>query len=306
MILSTSRAREMYEAGERWTDHTARQALPILLWCAKKRRTITYGQLAAEIERRTKEKQQFNKQKYGGAAGKIANVLVELSNEWEEDVPPINAILVRADTNLPGNGADGFLDDYLTATARQEMDDENRDAMAELVIQEVFEYPRWDEVAAQLGIGLPLQRVTVVEEEDLQPVPLPAPRPVRGDGGEGQEHRRLKEWIARHPDLFRNFGTYPQGKIEQLLQSGDRVDVLFESGHNLLAVEVKAANASDDDLRRGIFQCVKYRAVLQAEQFAQGQIPTTRALLAVQRRLPKELDRLARRLRVPVIVVSGN
>ena len=38
--------------GDSWTKKTARAALPILIWCAKNGRTITYGRLDKEIVKR--------------------------------------------------------------------------------------------------------------------------------------------------------------------------------------------------------------------------------------------------------------
>lgn len=38
--------------GDSWTKETARAALPILIWCAKNGRTITYGRLDKEIVKR--------------------------------------------------------------------------------------------------------------------------------------------------------------------------------------------------------------------------------------------------------------
>lgn len=49
--------------------------------------------------------------------------------------------------------------------------------------------------------------------------------------------------------------------------SGDRIDVLLvlENGDHI-AVEVKPSTSSQEDITRGIFQCVKYKAVMDAER----------------------------------------
>jgi hypothetical protein len=61
-----------------------------------------------------------------------------------------------------------------------------------------------------------------------------------------------------------------------------------------LAVEVKSRRSNDLDLKRGIFQCVKYRAVLEAENKAGKIKSTVRACLVSERKLPNELARLAK------------
>jgi hypothetical protein len=52
--------------------------------------------------------------------------------------------------------------------------------------------------------------------------------------------------------------------IEVPLLSGDRIDCSFDSGDRIAVVEVKSWISNEDDLIRGIFQCIKYRAVMEA------------------------------------------
>ena len=47
--------------------------------------------------------------------------------------------------------------------------------------------------------------------------------------------------------------------------SGDSLDVLFFDSNRRIAVEVKGASAPVGEVIRGLFQCVKYEAVLDAE-----------------------------------------
>ena len=57
------------------------------------------------------------------------------------------------------------------------------------------------------------------------------------------------------------------------------------------------------DLERGIYQCVKYRALLRAELKASGKIPNGSSLLITETRLSYTLQELADLLGVRVIVV---
>ncbi len=86
------------------------------------------------------------------------------------------------------------------------------------------------------------------------------------------------------------------GVPEQSLLSGDRIDVLFSDGANFVAVEVKSILSGEDDWQRGIYQCVKYRAVVMAQE---RPVPTTvRAILLTEQPLTPELAARARELDV--------
>ena len=54
-------------------------------------------------------------------------------------------------------------------------------------------------------------------------------------------------------------------------------------------MEVKAANAGTPDILRGLYQCVKYTALLKAELAIKGERPAARAVLVLEGTLPDEL-----------------
>ena len=88
------------------------------------------------------------------------------------------------------------------------------------------------------------------------------------------------------------------------LLSGDRIDVMFSDGKSFVAVEVKSICSSPDDLRRGIYQCVKYRAVIEAQE-----CPVTtpvRAILVSEESLPEDLQARASLLGVTLKVQAVN
>ena len=80
---------------------------------------------------------------------------------------------------------------------------------------------------------------------------------------------------------------------------------MFEHKDGCMAVEVKAANANDADLERGIYQCVKYRALLRAELKAEGKILNGSSLLIIEAQLSSSLQALADLLVVRVVVVPA-
>lgn len=92
------------------------------------------------------------------------------------------------------------------------------------------------------------------------------------------------------------------GRSEKGLSSGDRLDAYFDNGRLRLAVEVKASHASDDELMRGVYQCIKYRAVLRAEQQAMRLVPNGNAVLVSTRVPSRKAKALMKRLHVSFLL----
>ena len=103
--------------------------------------------------------------------------------------------------------------------------------------------------------------VPVVEDEDLNR--------KYGPGGEGKRHRRLKEFVARHPErLGLGVGDV---SVEHRFVTGDRVDLsidLANGGHCVVEVEVEG----DRSTLIGAHQALKYRA-LRAGELDETQLP---------------------------------
>ena len=129
-----------------------------------------------------------------------------------------------------------------------------------------------------------------------------APPPYNPWGSEGSpEHRMLRDYIALNPDSISASEFGSTGSTEYPLKSGDSIDVRFENEGSILAVEVKSRRSSNDDIQRGIFQCVKYSAVLEAEQRLEKSPKDVSALLVLERTLNRENKRIANKLVVPWI-----
>ena len=66
-----------------------------------------------------------------------------------------------------------------------------------------------------------------------------------------------------HPYTVNKTWKVIQSSTEELLPSGDRLDVFFvlKDGKHI-AIEVKPSTSLDNDITRGIFQCIKYKAVM--------------------------------------------
>lgn len=132
------------------------------------------------------------------------------------------------------------------------------------------------------------------DDKDIKPVPLDfsaileaAPR--RGGGGESENHRRLKEFVAAHPEAIGLPKGTPKGTPEYPLPSGDSLDVFFEHADTWVGVEVKSALSDEADMVRGLFQCVKYQAVMEAVQRAKTLLQNARTILVLEGKLPSRL-----------------
>lgn len=120
-------------------------------------------------------------------------------------------------------------------------------------------------------------------------------------GGESARHRRLKEYVRDHPEVLQVPATAEVDKDEFLLPSGDSLDVLFRDGGDWIAVEVKSAISGTSDIGRGMFQCVKYEAVIKAYQDTQNLPQSARTILVLEGVFPTKLDNMKQTLGIEVI-----
>lgn len=258
----------------------ARQALPLLVRQAEADEPIEYGSLAVELG-------MPNARNLNYPLGSIGTTLQQLSTLWGETIPPLQCVVVNKNTGLPGEGIGWFIvkaEDFgrLPLNRRRDI------VRAELT--KVFAYPRWREV---------------LEALDLPPPPPPVSpdllaRATGLGGGEGDQHRALKDWVARHPEVL-GLARTATGITERPLPSGDSLDVSFETPSEWVAAEVKSRISGEADMLRGLFQCVKYRAVMEAVQIAAGRPRAARAVLVLETFLPRSLHAVRNALAVEVI-----
>src|SRR5580692_10949440 len=113
-------------------------------------------------------------------------------------------------------------------------------------------------------------------------MPPPDPRGF-ATGPETDAHKDLKAWVVAHPEIFTEYSELRWAGTEHRLASGDRLDVFFEYAEMHLALEIKAKDAPDAEVQRGIYQCIKYRATLRAMQLAGSRRPNAQAVLVLDR-----------------------
>ncbi|GAA3773222.1 MULTISPECIES: hypothetical protein [Flavobacterium] len=118
-------------------------------------------------------------------------------------------------------------------------------------------------------------------------------------GGESEHHKNFKNAVAQNPNLLGL--DVPPGRTEYRLLSADCIDVVFINKTELIAVEVKSSISADIDILRGLFQCVKYKYLIQAEQIVENMEPNTMVILALQGTFPAKLLSVKNCLGIEVI-----
>ncbi len=122
-----------------------------------------------------------------------------------------------------------------------------------------------------------------------------------GSSGESAEHRLLKEFISNNPSEIGLYNPNLTGSMEYMLPSLDSIDILFEDEKEWIAVEVKSIRSGKEDLKRGLYQCIKYRALMRAVERVSGSARPGKAMLALEGVLPRDLMQINNVLNIPVI-----
>ena len=120
--------------------------------------------------------------------------------------------------------------------------------------------------------------------------------------GESIHHLELKKAVRGNPELVGATKTW-KSFVEFALPSLDLIDVLFLSVDACVAVEVKSRISSEDDCTRGIYQTIKYGAILRAMHAAghcDGRQNVT-SLLVLESALTAKCRSLAQKLGVRLI-----
>ena len=260
----------------------ARAALPLLVKQASARSSIYYSDLAKELD-------MPNPRNLNYVLGSIGTALAELSKVWGEDIPVLQCIVVNKQHELPGEGIGWFIKnrgEFSKLSLRQKRN------LVEGVLAQVYAYPRWNDVLVALG----LEPIT-----DSYLDVITSASQVRGGSGESEAHLKLKQYIARNPQLVGLPKSAAPGEMEARLPSGDVIDVLFKWKELRHAVEVKSHLSTDTDIVRGLFQCIKYTAVLRASISAENSDEDATSTLVLGCSMPNSLIRLGNLLGIEVI-----
>lgn len=261
------------------TRDNVRLMIPVLIhWAKTRQNRHTYGDLTHAI----------GKTKFSGigySLYKVQEVLDRLSSEEElvEKIPTLNSLCKNSKSMLPSEGFEYVSKNY------NELEDDAKRIFVEGLDSKAISYKYWDWVLEELDLK-PYEAFTSEELDKIK-------NPLTSCGGEGKEHKKLKEYISEHPEVL-GYKNVELVKTEHILPSGDRLDVYIElSDGTHVAVEVKPKDAPDNDISRGIFQCIKYAAVMEAMRNVESQnyeietlLVTTGHLSNMNRKIADELN----------------
>jgi len=273
----------------------ARKAMPVLVAHVLAQRDgvmqrISYQELAEQIDKRTYKGAPWGRG-MGGVLHIITGWINELQPAWNKEIPYLTSIVVETTKDgkdgLPGDGVSAKFPGYASFTR------ERKEAVLSVEYEKILNFgTRWTEVLRQLGI------------DPIEPTPgTPSGSTGAWGGGESEAHKALKKYVAKHPELF---CVAPGAKAteEYPLHSLDVIDVFFETADEWVGIEVKSKVSDGDELdyRRGVYQVVKYRSLLEAQAKVeqQGKTITVKVYLVLERFMPETLKDLPGKLDVKV------
>lgn len=269
-------------SGDQLYQERARRALPLLVRQAEASTKVFYFNLAEELG-------MPNPRNLNYVLGSIGRTIENISKIWKEKVPPIQCLVVNKNTGLPGEGIGWFL------IKKEDFANLSRARQREIVSGElarIFAYPKWPAVLAAVDLT-----PTTVNFAKLNEA---AARGGFG-GGESERHRQFKEYVAAHPSVLGLPSGTALGRVEHPLPSGDLLDVVFQNRSDWIAAEVKSSISSKADIVRGLYQCVKYEAVMQAVEASEAREKNARAILVLESAFPRDLIALRNILGVTVV-----
>lgn len=259
----------------------AREALPILVRQANAQQPIYYSDLANELK-------MPNPRNLNYVLGSIGTALIKLEKTSNIKIPPIQCLVINKSNNLPGKGIKDFIrgKNYSMLTTNEKR------LLVKEYLREIFIFKKWVWVLKQFNLS--------VIESDIEDLLNKAGR-IRGNGGESKEHKEFKFFISKNPSILGLSSKLAPGKMEQALPSADKLDVRFSYRGLVVGIEVKSKKSNKEDIIRGIFQCVKYRHLIEAEQMSKGERPNGQSILALEGKLPQGLYHIKNILGVKVV-----
>lgn len=249
------------------TINNVSKMIPVLIRWAQSGQANTYGDLAREIGNPNL------RQGMGSQLGYLDDVMRKLEEVSGLTIPTLNA-LVQNKQGVPSHGFSYVYEGYDELSIKVQKD------LAREQNNKAFQYKDWNLVLELLGLK-PSIAVPEKEEKKIRTGSF-------SHGGEGVKHKALKEYVCAHPEAvgLRNIAL---SETEHVLLSGDRLDVYFEQKDGtFIAVEVKSIISDDADILRGIYQCVKYQAVLDAESRTHSRPAKNKTLLVIEGELSQE------------------
>lgn len=292
--MGHSRKEKVAATDENLLDLAVEPMTRWLMSAALERRSITYGEVKKRLEDEFRLSTIFTTR-----LGKPAGALIDRLLEEDPAIPLLNVLLVRSDTRLPGSGCGGYLAGRFGEPKLSEEDAPTKypdlwERYCAKAADEVYAFKDWPRLYRRI-----YRKKMAAEPADTKGTEKDGL--TRGRGGEGRAHKALRLWVQANPDKIAPQLDDARAETEVDLLSGDRVDVVYYAQSKTLGIEVKSHTSDWFDLLRGVYQCVKYRAILKAQDIRPDAVVDT--LLVTETELDGELKALAKRFGVKHLVV---
>ena len=138
--------------------------------------------------------------------GTIQDILDDVKEQtgWK-DIPPLNGLVQSKETNLPSDGFDYIVPDYSKLSFASKKGEVHK-------LNEKAHKYEWARVLDFLN----LKPAIIFEKEDLAKLNDSS---NHGYGGEGKEHKAIKEYIKTHPEAvaLKNIIKYSSGIQDNLI-----------------------------------------------------------------------------------------
>jgi len=261
--------------GDKLYLQRALMALPYLVRQAKAEEPIYYSDLAVELD-------MPNARNLNYVLGAIGKALLDLGKRENVNIPPIQCVVINKQTKLPGEGISWFINksEYSELADFNRLSKKRKHLIVKRVLIDIASFTKWEWVLEQFGLK-PLE-IRIGDE-------LERAKKIRGNGGESPFHLEFKNFVASNPNSIGLSAKLNKGQIEYILPSADVIDIVFADKNTIVGVEVKSRISDTADILRGLFQCIKYKYLIEAEQIVNNKEPDSRIILALEGPLPTEL-----------------
>lgn len=231
---------------------------------------MTYGQLKRRLEKEANFSTIFS-----AHVGHVAGGLMDRIQAIEPAAPLINVLVVNQGDGQPSEGAGGYMArrfgvKKLAEKNAKENYPELWKRTFDRAAAEVYQYSEAEWLALYARVfGTPptpheIERNRKSRNEGAENDGLQYNSRRGGKGGEGPFHEALRMWVTKYPGKLSKAFANARTDTEVDLLSGDRVDAAYYCEDRTIVLEVKSRISNVVDLRRGVYQCIKYRAVKKA------------------------------------------
>ncbi len=135
--------------GDKLYQVRARQALPILVRQAMAKQPISYSDLAEEMG-------MPNPRNLNYVLYSVGETLLELSKQWNEEIPLINYLVINKNTLMPGDGIGYFMNNPAEFKKLQLFQQRTK---INVQLQMIYAYKKWNEILQILGLPPALKQV---------------------------------------------------------------------------------------------------------------------------------------------------